>query len=55
MMTASHGDLTPRGYASTYDYGSKFTQVKELDNVRGRDLSGIESAITVAPTENTDF
>jgi len=45
-IVASSGELSPRGHAATYDYSNKFTRVREFDNVRGSDLSGIEGVIT---------
>jgi len=38
--------LGHRGHAATYDYGNKFTRVREFDNVRGSDLSSIDGVIT---------
>ena len=46
VMLVSHGQLIPVGCASTYDYGSRLKQVREFDEVRGCDLSGIEGVIT---------
>lgn len=45
-ILASNGEMGHRGHAATYDYGNKSSRVREFDNVRGSDLSGIEGVIT---------
>jgi hypothetical protein len=54
-IVVSSGELSPRGYSAAYDYGSKLTRVREFDEVRGCDLSGIEGVITADVLKTLTF